>query len=90
MTTLNWIDVMGLPHQTIEATVIGDRVFVDEDNLGTMEASTLEAQITDPESTASFAEAIRNTGRDADTGLFDVTDFFAFDELNTLEDWIIS
>lgn len=73
MTTMTWIDVMGLPEQTIEATILGERVLVDEDTLGTMESSILEAQMTDADDVAAYAAAIRSTQRDAETGLFDVT-----------------
>ena len=73
MTTLTWVDVMGLPEQLIEATITGGRVLVDEGTLGTMESSILAAQMTDAEDTAAYAAEIRSTPRDPETGLFDVT-----------------
>ncbi len=73
-TQMTWIDVMGLPVQYIETYVYGEHVYVDEDNLGTMESSVLMAELTDDESTQEYAAAIRNTPRDTHSALFDVTE----------------
>ncbi len=73
-TAMAWIDVLGLPYQGIDATVIGQRVFVDEDTLGTMESSILGTVLFDDVTTREMADAIRSTPRDPETGLFDVTE----------------
>ncbi len=74
MTQFVWIDVVGLPLQIIEAEVLGGRIMVDEDTLGTMESSILEAQLTDEQSTQEYAATLRDLPRDQFTGFFDVTD----------------
>jgi hypothetical protein len=79
MTQMTWIDVMGLPETVIDVTVWSDlslepKVLVDEDTLGVMESSILDAELFDDATTREFAKAISEAPRHEATGLFDVTE----------------